>query len=339
MIIIKYIFNKIYKIQIIIILILVLIFLCNKAMRILKLITIGHITKNLAIILIILKIPEIIQTIVPISIIISVFIIMQHIHNNNELLAIYSCGYNKNIIYLTLLIVSIFIMLFTTINSMWVVPMSNKYYCKLLFNNKQNNINQLISNNLPINIKNNTIIFNKKLNNIFLIKIKTNKYYLISTGDVYNFICNKKYKLIILFNGNNYYYNLLNQNLVITKFKKYYLFFCIKNKKYNLLSNQLNLNQLVFNTNNKNINELHWRYNLILSIPLFYLLSAIILVSNIKKVLSISILVILYIFFFITQHLLLISITSYSHLLMWLVYVFYLIITILIEYLTKKLLL
>ncbi|MCV2524997.1 MAG: LptF/LptG family permease [Candidatus Lightella neohaematopini] len=339
MIIIKYIFNKICKVQIIIILILVLVFLCHKAMRILKLIVIGHITKNLAIILIILKIPEIIQIIVPISIIISVFITIQYIHNNNELLAIYSCGYSKNIIYLTLLIISIFAMLLTTINSMWLVPISNRYYCQLLLNNKQNNINQLVLNNLSTNIKNNDIIFNKKLNNIFLIKIKKNKYYLISTGNIYNFICNKKYKLIILFNGNNYYYDLLNQNLIITKFKKYYLFFQIKNGKYNLLSNQLNLNQLIFNINNQNINELHWRYNLILSIPLFYLLSAIILVSNIKKILGISLVIILYIFFFIIQYLLRINITSYSHILMWLIYIFYLIIIILISYLTEKLLL
>ncbi|MCV2518769.1 MAG: LptF/LptG family permease, partial [Candidatus Lightella neohaematopini] len=277
--------------------------------------------------------------ILPISIIISVFIIIQYIYNNNELLAIYSCGYGKNIIYLILLIMSIFIMLFTTINSMWIVPISNKYYCQLLFNNKQNDINQLVLSNLSTNIKNNDIIFSKILNNIFLIKIKKNKYYLISTGSVYNFMCNKKYKLIVLLNGNNYYYNLLNQNLVITKFKKHYLLFCIKNKKYNLLSNQLNLNQLISNVNNQNINELHWRYNLILSIPLFYLLSAIILVSNIKKILGISFVIVLYIFFFIIQHLLRINITNYSHLLMWLVYIFYLIITILTKYLIKKLLL
>ncbi|MCV2526146.1 MAG: LptF/LptG family permease [Candidatus Lightella neohaematopini] len=339
MIIIKYIFNKICKVQIIIILILVLVFLCHKAMRILKLIVIGHITKKLAIILIILKIPEIIQIIVPISIIISVFITIQYIHNNNELLVIYSCGYSKNIIYLTLLIISIFAMLLTTINSMWLVPISNRYYCQLLIDNRQNNINQLALSNLSTNIKNNDIIFNKKLNNIFLIKIKKNKYYLISTGNICNFICSKKYKLIILFNGNNYYYDLLNQNLIITKFKKYYLFFQIKNKKYNLLSNQLNLNQLIFNINNQNINELHWRYNLVLSIPLFYLLSAIILVSNIKKILGISIVIILYIFFFIIQYLLRINITSYSHMLMWLIYIFYLIIIILTRYLTEKLLL
>ncbi|MCV2508716.1 MAG: LptF/LptG family permease [Candidatus Lightella neohaematopini] len=339
MIIIKYIFNKICKIQIIITLILVLVFLCNKAMRIIKLITIGHLTKDLAIILIILKIPEIIQIVVPISIIISVFITIQYIYNSNELLAIYSCGYNNSIIYLTLLIISIFVMFFTVINSMWIVPISNRYYCQLLFNNKQNNINQLVLSNLPININNNGIIFNKKVNNIFLVKIKKNKYYLISTGNIYSFICHKKYKLIILFNGNNYYYNLLNQKLVITKFKKYYLFFYIKNKKYNLLSNQLDLNQLISNTNNQNINELHWRYNLILSIPLFYLLSIIILISNIKKILGILFIIILYTFFFIIQYLLRINITSYSHLLMWLVYLFYLITTILIEFLTKKLLL
>ncbi|MCV2502334.1 MAG: LptF/LptG family permease [Candidatus Lightella neohaematopini] len=337
MIIIKYILNKICKIQIIIILILVLLFLCHKAMRILKLITIGYITKNLAIILIILKIPEIIQIILPISIIISIFITIQYIHDSNELLAMYSCGYNKNIIYLTLLIISIFIMIFTTINSMWIVPISNRYYCQLLFDNKQNNINQLVLGNLSNNIKNNDIIFNKILNNIFLIKIKKNKYYLISTGNICNFIYKKKYKLIILFNGNNYYYNLLNQNLVITKFKRYYLFFCIKNKKYNLLPNQLDLKQLIFNVNNQNINELHWRYNLILSIPLFYLLSTTILVSNIKKILGISLVIVLYIFFFIIQYLLRINITNYSHLLMWLVYLFYLIITILIKYLTKNL--
>ncbi|MCV2528904.1 MAG: LptF/LptG family permease [Candidatus Lightella neohaematopini] len=337
MIIIKYIFNKICKIQTIVILTLVLVFFCHKTVQIIKLISIGYITKILAINLIILKIPEIIQMVIPVSVIISVFITVKHIYNNNELLAIYSCGYNKNIIYLALLIMSIFIMFLTTINSMWIVPISNKYYCQLLFDNKQNNINQLILNNFPKNINNN-IIFNNILNNIYSVKIKKNKYYLISTGSIDSINANNKYKLVILCNGKNIYYNLLNRSVIITKFKKYYLFFYIKNKKYiNLPANQLNLNQLI-NTINVNKNELHWRYNLILSIPLFYLLSVIILISDIKRIFGISLIITLYILFFIIQHLLRISTISYSYLLMWLLYVFYLNIIILMKYLTNKLL-
>ncbi|MCV2506310.1 MAG: LptF/LptG family permease [Candidatus Lightella neohaematopini] len=340
MIIIKYIFRKMCKVQTLVILILVLIFFFHKIIRILKLITIGYVSKNLAIILIILKIPEIIQIVTPISIIISVFIIIQHMRNNNELLAIYSCGYNKNIIHLVLLIISIFVMFFTIINSMWIVPISNRYYCQLLFNSKQNNINQLIINNLNNNIQNNNIITNRISNNIFLIKIKKNKYYLASTGNIYSFIYNKNYKLIILHDGNNYYYDLFNHNLITAKFKKYYLFFDIKkNKKHNLLVNQLSLNQLISNINNITINELHWRCSLLLSIPLFYLLSTTMLISNIKKILSTSFIMILYALFFIIQHLLRISTVSYSYLLIWLIYVCYLVITILIKYLTDKLLL
>lgn len=353
MILIKYTLNQVFKNQLIILMLLFLVCICQKLIKILGL------ENNVSILLIILylslNIPELGKLLIPFSLFLSVIITYYRLHMHNEILAMYSCGINKYILMQSVLLCSIIISCIAFINLSWICPYCKKYQDHISFEIRKNthfNINvdkkfQLFSNkNLVLLVD---TINGKKLNNIFMASKQKNKY-----NNIINVItakqgvvCNNlnNFQSIIL-NTGTYYKIQNNQKILteicITNFAKYQISIDCKFddlKKIHETTDYMSMNQLWNSPLSEAQIEFNWRLTLLMSIFIMPII-ALLLVINISYQYSSSFLLsmILYITFFIL-HILLrfyyISSSINSIIWIWLINLFYLILICLINFKEK----
>lgn len=339
MIILKYLTKKILKFQILVLLILFFVFLSQKLVRVLS-VSIEHsIPKKLIFFLLFFSIPEILKLVLPLSLFLSIFFAFQSLQENNEIIAIHTCGIGYMIFFKVTLFFSFLVMSFSWINAMWISPLSFNYKNKILINNGFNS-NLLAFNPGQFNfMQNNNFIFfsqkieNENLKNILIVKFWNQKeafYPIILTaksGKIYKKKTNIKY-YITLNNGQYFYTNMQSNNFWITSFKKYHLEITknIPNIHIEYPENLLLQNLWKLNNFESKI-ELHWRFTNVFIVFIMSILANIlgIYATQKSKFFNLFIGLLFYlIFFFIqtfiyTNHQLL---QKYSILYMWMINIF-----------------
>ena len=121
MIIIRYLVRETLKSQLAILFILLLIFFCQKLVRILDAAVDGEIPTNLVLSLLGLGVPDMAQLILPLSLFLGLLMTLGKLYTESEITVMHACGLSKAVLIKAAMILTLFTGAAAAINVMWVV--------------------------------------------------------------------------------------------------------------------------------------------------------------------------------------------------------------------------
>ncbi|STQ08952.1 lipopolysaccharide ABC transporter permease LptF [Enterobacter cloacae] len=138
MIIIRYLVRETLKSQLAILFILLLIFFCQKLVKILGAAVDGEIPTNLVLSLLGLGIPEMAQLILPLSLFLGLLMTLGKLYTESEITVMHACGLSKAVLVKAAMILALFTGIVAAVNVMWAGPMSSRHQDEVLAEAKAN---------------------------------------------------------------------------------------------------------------------------------------------------------------------------------------------------------
>lgn len=138
MIIIRYLVRETLKSQLAILFILLLIFFCQKLVRILGAAVDGDIPTNLVLSLLGLGIPEMAQLILPLSLFLGLLMTLGKLYTESEITVMHACGLSKAVLIKAAMILALFTGAVAAVNVMWAGPWSSRHQDEVLAEAKAN---------------------------------------------------------------------------------------------------------------------------------------------------------------------------------------------------------
>ena len=127
MIIIRYLVRETLKSQLAILFILLLIFFCQKLVRILGAAVDGDIPANLVLSLLGLGVPEMAQLILPLSLFLGLLMTLGKLYTESEITVMHACGLSKAVLVKAAMILAVFTAIVAAVNVMWAGPWSSRH--------------------------------------------------------------------------------------------------------------------------------------------------------------------------------------------------------------------
>ncbi|CCG85755.1 LPS export ABC transporter permease LptF [Erwinia piriflorinigrans] len=138
MIIIRYLVRETLKSQLAILFILLLIFFCQKLVRILGAAVDGEIPTNLVLTLLGLGVPQMAQLILPLSLFLAILMTLGRLYAESEITVMHACGLGKGVLVKAAMILMLFTALLAAVNVGWMGPWSARYQNEVMQNAKAN---------------------------------------------------------------------------------------------------------------------------------------------------------------------------------------------------------
>ncbi|MGE0972152.1 LPS export ABC transporter permease LptF [Klebsiella sp. WOUb02] len=138
MIIIRYLVRETLKSQLAILFILLLIFFCQKLVRILGAAVDGEIPTNLVLSLLGLGVPEMAQLILPLSLFLGLLMTLGKLYTESEITVMHACGLSKAVLVKAAMILALFTGAVAAVNVMWAGPWSSRHQDEVLSEAKAN---------------------------------------------------------------------------------------------------------------------------------------------------------------------------------------------------------
>ncbi|WP_312456364.1 LPS export ABC transporter permease LptF [Pseudescherichia sp.] len=138
MIIIRYLVRETLKSQLAILFILLLIFFCQKLVRILGAAVDGDIPTNLVLSLLGLGVPEMAQLILPLSLFLGLLMTFGKLYTDSEITVMHACGLSKAVLVKAAMVLVIFTGILAAVNVMWAGPWSSRHQDEVLAEAKAN---------------------------------------------------------------------------------------------------------------------------------------------------------------------------------------------------------
>lgn len=138
MIIIRYLVRETLKSQLAILFILLLIFFCQKMVRILGAAVNGEIPTNLVLTLLGLGVPEMAQLILPLSLFLAILMTLGKLYTDSEITVMHACGLSKTVLIKAAMVLMLFTSLLAAVNVIWLGPWSSRYQDAVTENAKAN---------------------------------------------------------------------------------------------------------------------------------------------------------------------------------------------------------
>ncbi len=138
MIIIRYLVRETLKSQLAILFILLLIFFCQKLVRILGAAVDGDIPANLVLSLLGLGVPEMAQLILPLSLFLGLLMTLGKLYTESEITVMHACGLSKAVLVKAAMILAVFTAIVAAVNVMWAGPWSSRHQDEVLAEAKAN---------------------------------------------------------------------------------------------------------------------------------------------------------------------------------------------------------
>lgn len=138
MIIIRYLVRETLKSQLAILFILLLIFFCQKLVRILGAAVEGEIPTNLVLSLLGLGVPEMAQLILPLSLFLGLLMTLGRLYTESEITVMHACGLGKSVLIKAAMLLVLFTGAIATVNVMWLSPWSARHQEEVLAEAKAN---------------------------------------------------------------------------------------------------------------------------------------------------------------------------------------------------------
>ena len=127
MIIIRYLVRETFKSQLAILFILLLIFFCQKLVRVLGAAVDGDIPTNLVLSLLGLGVPEMAQLILPLSLFLGLLMTLSRLYAESEITVMHACGMGKIALIKAGLLLSVLTALVAAVNVIWLSPWSSRH--------------------------------------------------------------------------------------------------------------------------------------------------------------------------------------------------------------------
>ena len=137
-IIIRYLVRETLKSQLAILFILLLIFFCQKLVRILGAAVDGDIPTNLVLTLLGLGVPEMAQLILPLSLFLGILMTLGRLYTESEITVMHACGLGKGVLVKAAMVLMLFTSVVAAINVVWLGPWSSRYQSQVTQNAKAN---------------------------------------------------------------------------------------------------------------------------------------------------------------------------------------------------------
>ncbi|QOI10811.1 LptF/LptG family permease [Blochmannia endosymbiont of Colobopsis nipponica] len=317
MIITRYLIKAILKNQLIIFLVLLVVFFCQKFVKVLSILVENNVSIFYIFFLVFLSLVDVLKFILPFSLFLGLLITFKNFYMEHEIIGIYTCGLGKFYIMRTVSIFTIFIVVFLAVHIFWVSPWSSYYRDKFLFDLKYRfSALNIISGKFYFLDKRYLLFFisdiKKKFyfKNIFIVKfqpIGNNVSSLISAHMGFIDHLQNGDEYLVLNDG--VYYEWFKDtdvfsNFFVTNFFKYKLLLTSSKRIYRSIKvDQMSIHELWdAGTLEANV-ELHWRFTLIISVWIMSMIATSLSVSCLHKysLMSWSFGLILYFFFFTLQ--------------------------------------
>jgi len=312
-IIIRYLVRETFKSQFAILFILLLIFFCQKLVRVLGAAVDGEIPTNLVLQLLGLGVPQMAQLILPLSLFLGLLMTFGKLYTDSEITVMHACGLGKRPLIVAAMLLALFTSLFAGVNSIWLGPWSSKHQDEVLAEAKANpSMAAMVEGQFQQAQDGNAVLFvgsvkNKEFHNVFLAQLRANgnqrpsvvvadKGHMTQRAD--------GSQLVTLDKGVRYEGTAMLRDFRITHFTDYLA--VIGHQAVALTtseSDQMSMTELWHSTDPDARSEFHWRLTLIASVFIMALMVVPLSVVNPRqgRVLSMLPAIFLYLIFFLLQ--------------------------------------
>ncbi|WP_433690311.1 LPS export ABC transporter permease LptF [Kosakonia cowanii] len=313
MIITRYLVRETLKSQLAILFILLLIFFCQKLVRILGAAADGEIPTNLVLSLLGLGVPEMAQLILPLSLFLGLLMTLGKLYTESEITVMHACGLSRAVLVKAALVLALFTGAVAAVNVMWAGPWSSRHQDQVLADAKANpGMAALAQGQFQQASDGNSVLFiegvdGKNFNNVFLAQLrpKGNARPSVVLADSGQLSQHKDGSQVVTLNsGTRFEGTAMLRDFRITDFQNYQA--VIGHQAVALDpsdTEQMNMRTL-FNTDNPRASaELHWRLTLIFAVVMMALMVVPLSVVNPRqgRVLSMLPAMLLYLIFFLLQ--------------------------------------
>jgi lipopolysaccharide export system permease protein len=312
-IIIRYLVRETFKSQIAILFILLLIFFCQKLVRVLGAAVDGDIPTNLVLSLLGLGVPEMAQLILPLSLFLGLLMTLGKLYTDSEITVMHACGLGKRSLILAALTLALFTSVFAGINAFWVSPWSSKHQDEVLAEAKANpSMAAMVEGQFQQAQDGNAVLFvgnvkGKEFHNVFLAQLRPNGNQRPSVV-----VADKGHmeqrpdgsQMVTLDQGTRYEGTALLRDFRITDFVNYLAVIGHQAVALDTSdSDQMSMQQLWHSDLPEARSEFHWRLTLVVSVFIMALLVVPLSVVNPRqgRVLSMLPAIMLYLIFFLLQ--------------------------------------
>ena len=301
------------KSQLAILFILLLIFFCQKLVRILGAAADGEIPTNLVLSLLGLGVPEMAQLILPLSLFLGLLMTLGKLYTESEITVMHACGLSRAVLVKAALVLALFTGVVAAVNVMWAGPWSSRHQDQVLADAKANpGMAALAQGQFQQASDGNSVMFiegvdGKNFNNVFLAQLrpKGNARPSVVLADSGQLSQHKDGSQVVTLNsGTRFEGTAMLRDFRITDFQNYQA--VIGHQAVALDptdTEQMNMRTL-FNTDNPRASaELHWRLTLIFAVVMMALMVVPLSVVNPRqgRVLSMLPAMLLYLIFFLLQ--------------------------------------
>ncbi|MEC5321405.1 LPS export ABC transporter permease LptF [Brenneria populi subsp. brevivirga] len=313
MIITRYLVRETFKSQLAILFILLLIFFCQKLVRILGAAVDGDIPTNLVISLLGLGVPEMAQLILPLSLFLGLLMTFGRLYAESEITVMHACGLGKSVLLKAALLLGLLTAAAAAVNALWLGPWSSRHQEVVMAEAKANpGMATLVEGQFQSAQGGNAVLFvgdvkGSEFEHVFLAQLRPrgNARPSVVVADRGHVTQNDDgTQVVTLDNGARYEGTALLRDFRITDFTNYQA--VIGHQSVTLDNSdveQMDMPTLWRSDSHDARAEFHWRLTLILSVLIMALMVVPLSVINPRqgRVLSMLPAMLLYLIFFLLQ--------------------------------------
>ena len=313
MIIIRYLVRETLKSQLAILFILLLIFFCQKLVRILGAAVDGEIPTNLVLSLLGLGVPEMAQLILPLSLFLGLLMTLGKLYTESEITVMHACGLSKAVLVKAAMVLALCTGIVAAVNVMWAGPWSSKHQDEVLAEAKANpGMAALAQGQFQQASDGSSVLFiesvdGSRFNDVFLAQIRTkgNARPSVVVADSGQLTQRKDGSQVVTLNkGTRFEGTALLRDFRITDFQNYQAVVGHQNVALDPTdTEQMDMRTLINTDTNRARAELHWRLTLVFTVFMMALMVVPLSVVNPRqgRVLSMLPAMLLYLVFFLLQ--------------------------------------
>ncbi|MCL2898021.1 LPS export ABC transporter permease LptF [Brenneria tiliae] len=313
MIIIRYLVRETFKSQLAILFILLLIFFCQKLVRILGAAVDGDIPTNLVISLLGLGVPEMAQLILPLSLFLGLLMTFGRLYAESEITVMHACGIGKRVLLKAAVVLGLLTAAMATINALWLSPWSSRHQEEVLAEARANpGMATLVEGQFQSTQGGSSVLFvgnvsGQTFEHVFLAQLRPsgNARPSVVVADRGRISQDRDgSQVVTLDNGSRYEGTALLRDFRITDFTNYQAVIGHQTVTLdNSDAEQMNMRTLWHSDDHNARAEFHWRLTLILAVLIMALIVVPLSVVNPRqgRVLSMLPAMLLYLIFFLLQ--------------------------------------
>jgi len=312
-IIIRYLVRETLKSQLAILFILLLIFFCQKLVRILGAAVDGDIPTNLVLSLLGLGVPEMAQLILPLSLFLGLLMTLGKLYTESEITVMHACGLSKAVLIKAAMILALLTSIVAAVNVMWAGPWSSRHQDEVLAEAKANpGMAALAQGQFQQATDGNAVLFIESVNgstfnDVFLAQLRpkgsARPSVVVADSGALSLRADGS-QVVTLNKGTRFEGTAMLRDFRITDFKDYQAI--VGHQSVALDpddSAQMNMRTLLSNDSPGARAELHWRFTLVFAVFVMALMVVPLSVVNPRqgRVLSMLPAMLLYLVFFLLQ--------------------------------------